>query len=117
MGPLPFTPALMLSATIGTQFYDSLFDDTFAGIHHLTFFDWALLLPYFAILLLLSCYGLHRFEMIRGYLKHARHMQRVPLRSWDALPRVTIQLPLYNERLVVERLLESTLQIDYPREL
>ena len=30
---------------------------------------------------------------------------------------VTVQLPLYNERFVVERLLESAVQLDYPREL
>src|SRR5437764_4461281 len=62
-----FIPALMLASSATSQFYNSLFDDTFSGIHHLTFFDWSILIPYFAILALLSCYGLHRFEMIRGY--------------------------------------------------
>lgn len=32
-------------------------------------------------------------------------------------PRVTIQLPIYNERYVVERLIESVCRIDYPKEL
>src|SRR5581483_1082699 len=102
MDPLPFTPALVLAASPATQLYNSLFDDTFAGIHHLTFFDWAMLVPYFAILLLLSCYGLHRFEMIRGYLRHRKNMTSEPGQRWQALPRVTVQLPLYNERNVVE---------------
>ena len=33
------------------------------------------------------------------------------------LPRVTIQLPIFNERFVVERLLEETSKMDYPRHL
>ena len=36
---------------------------------------------------------------------------------FDSLPRVTIQLPIYNERYVVERLLEAVTHIDYPRDL
>src|SRR4029077_9371154 len=32
-------------------------------------------------------------------------------------PRVTVQLPIYNERYVIERLIESVAQFDYPREL
>ena len=36
---------------------------------------------------------------------------------FEQLPRVTIQLPIYNERFVVERLLEEAMKIDYPREL
>ncbi|MBV9300642.1 MAG: glycosyltransferase, partial [Acidobacteriaceae bacterium] len=37
--------------------------------------------------------------------------------KFDQLPRVTIQLPLYNERFVVDRLLEEVAKIEYPREL
>ncbi|HZU23964.1 MAG TPA: glycosyl transferase family 2, partial [Bryobacteraceae bacterium] len=117
MGLAPFTPALMLAGSVTSQFYNSLFDDTFAGIHHLTFFDWAVLIPYFGILAVLSCYGMHRFEMIRGYLKHRREARTAAERKWEVLPRVTVQLPLYNERMVVERLIDETLKIDYPREL
>jgi cellulose synthase/poly-beta-1,6-N-acetylglucosamine synthase-like glycosyltransferase len=41
----------------------------------------------------------------------------VPLREWDRLPFVTIQLPVYNERFVIRRLIASVSQIEYPREL
>ena len=93
----------------------SLFDDTFNGVHHLELFDWALLIPYFAILIVLSFYGCHRLEMIRKYMKHRRDMAH-RLTPWRCqLPRVTIQLPLYNERYVVERLLEEACQMEYPR--
>jgi len=84
-----------------------LFDDTFAGIHQLYWFDWAILIPYFGILALLSVYGLHRFETIRTYFKHRKNaVGGDPLVRFEQLPRVTIQLPLYNERYVLERLID-----------
>lgn len=36
--------------------------------------------------------------------------------SEEQLPKVTIQLPIYNEMYVVERLIECICEIDYPRE-
>jgi len=48
----------------------SLFDDTFAGIHQMAWFDWAMLIPYFTILVILSVYGIHRYDIIRTYFKH-----------------------------------------------
>jgi cellulose synthase/poly-beta-1,6-N-acetylglucosamine synthase-like glycosyltransferase len=95
----------------------ALFDDTFAGIHHLDFFDWSLLIPYFAVLTVLSFYGCHRFEMIRKYFKHRDTHSPEPAEQWPELPRVTVQLPIYNERYVVERLLEEVSKLDYPLEL
>ena len=40
-----------------------------------------------------------------------------PLAKLEKLPRVTVQLPIFNELYVVERLLESVSKLDYPREL
>jgi cellulose synthase/poly-beta-1,6-N-acetylglucosamine synthase-like glycosyltransferase len=54
--------------------------------------------------------------MIRGYLKYRKKLSEGPTSRWEDLPRVTIQLPLYNERYVVERLIEETLHMDYPKE-
>src|SRR4051812_13874761 len=99
------------------QVMNAMFDDTFKGIHHLEFFDWAILVPYFSVLIVLSFYGLHRYEMIRGYLKHKKKMASASPVRFDELPKVTIQLPLYNEKYVVERLIEETLKMDYPRHL
>ena len=95
----------------------SLSDKTFSGIHTLAWFDWAILIPYFSVLIVLSFYGLHRYEMIRGYLKHKKKMAAISPVRFEELPRVTIQLPLYNEQYVVERLIEETLKIEYPRHL
>src|ERR1700675_990614 len=108
-------PAILLASTTN-RLVQTFFDDTFAGVHRLDFFDWSLLVPYFLLLIILSCYGCHRYEMIRRYLKH-RNMPAQPPGKLETLPRVTIQLPLYNERYVVERLLEEVVKMDYPKHL
>jgi cellulose synthase/poly-beta-1,6-N-acetylglucosamine synthase-like glycosyltransferase len=99
------------------QAVSSLSDKTFADIHQLAWFDWAILVPYFSVLIILSFYGLHRYEMIRGYLKHKKRMAAESPVRFTELPKVTIQLPLYNEKYVVERLIEETLKMDYPKHL
>jgi len=95
----------------------ALFDQTFSGIYHLSPFDWALLIPYFAILIVLSVYGMHRYETMRRYRKFRKNLPRTPPGRFERLPKVTIQLPLYNERFVVARLLEEVSKVEYPREL
>jgi cellulose synthase/poly-beta-1,6-N-acetylglucosamine synthase-like glycosyltransferase len=109
--------ALLASRSAADRLVRGLFDDTFAGIHHLAWFDWAMLLPYFGVLIVLSVYGVHRYEVIRTYFKHRRNATGAPPRRFDRLPPVTIQLPLYNERYVVERLIEEAVKIEYPKEL
>jgi cellulose synthase/poly-beta-1,6-N-acetylglucosamine synthase-like glycosyltransferase len=116
----PSLPAFLLANGIplaASRLLDSLFDNTFVGIHHLEFFDWAILIPYFGVLTVLSFYGLHRYAMIRGYWKHRKELPERAPQQFDELPRVTVQLPIYNERYVIERLIEETCKIDYPRRL
>jgi len=95
----------------------ALNDDTFEGIHQLSWFDWSLIIPYFIIMTLLAIYGAHRYEVIRNYFKHRKKLPAAPPRRFEPLPRVTVQLPLYNERYVVERLIEAVTRLEYPREL
>src|SRR5688572_12397606 len=73
----------------------------------------ALIALYFIVLLLLCGYGLHRARLAWLCL---RCQPRDAVREVDtaALPLVTIQLPLYNEATVVQRLLESVSRMDYP---
>src|SRR6266498_311749 len=99
--------AFLAAASPATRFVRSLFDDTFAGIHQLAWFDWAMLIPYFSILVVLSIYGLHRYDIIHTYFKYRKRATGQPPRRFDELPPVTVQLPLYNERYVVERLIEE----------
>jgi len=110
-------PALLVASSTLRNISRGMFDDTFAGIHKLAWFDWALLVPYFGILAILSVYGLHRFETIHTYFKHRRRATGQPPLRFKSLPRVTIQLPLYNERYVLERLIDETVKVEYPREL
>ncbi len=98
------------------QFRRALADETFAGIHQLSWFDWALLIPYFTLLFILAVYGVHRYEIIRTYYRHRRKLPREAAARFEQLPRVTVQLPLYNERFVVERVIEEATKIDYPRD-
>jgi cellulose synthase/poly-beta-1,6-N-acetylglucosamine synthase-like glycosyltransferase len=116
------TPALLFFATpngpsFADQFIGSMFDDTFQGLHHLAPFDYAILLPYFAVLMVLSFYGLHRYKVIYEYFKHKKKFGSVVPARFEVPPRVTIQLPIFNERFVVERLLEETTKMDYPHHL
>ena len=72
------------------------------------------LTAYFAVLLLLAVYGVHRLVIVALYHRTRRRApaERRSLQRW---PRVTVQLPIYNEMYVAERLLEAAAAIDYPR--
>ena len=74
-----------------------------------------LLVVYFAVLVMLSFYGLHRYKMAWLYYKHKDDVP-VPLRNYaeDELPVVTVQLPCFNERYVIERLIDVVAALDWP---
>src|SRR6516165_1462912 len=95
----------------------NIMNNPFSCIHELNWFDWAMLIPYFTVLFILSIYGIHRYDVIHTYFKHRKKAQTEPPRRFEDLPPVTIQLPLYNERYVVERLIDEAVKIEYPREL
>ncbi|MGH9359404.1 MAG: glycosyltransferase [Terriglobia bacterium] len=88
----------------------------FQGLYQPNAFDLSILIPYFGSLIILSVYGVHRYTLIYLYLKN-RHKSVKPRGDLEKLPRVTVQLPIYNERYVVERLLEAISRLDYPRDL
>ena len=97
-------------------FYLIFHKDPFRGIYRANAFDLSILIPYFTILIILSIYGIHRYYLTYLYLKSKRKAPK-PQAQFEPLPRVTIQLPIFNERYVVERLLEAVTRIDYPRAL
>jgi len=70
---------------------------------------------YTAVLIGLAGYGSHRLTIIFLYLKHSRKRPE-PLKNFNELPLVTIQLPVFNEMHVVDRLLDSVSKIDYPQD-
>jgi cellulose synthase/poly-beta-1,6-N-acetylglucosamine synthase-like glycosyltransferase len=85
----------------------------------------ALCAAYFAVLLVLAMYGLHRSHLVLTVLRHRRALKAlkegVPalpagtVEGRDDLPHVTIQLPLYNEATVAGRLLDHVAAIEWPR--
>ncbi|HYF00999.1 MAG TPA: cellulose synthase family protein [Planctomycetota bacterium] len=70
---------------------------------------------YFVVLGLLCLYGFHRYLMVYLYYRHARRAAKIEKR-FEALPVVTVQLPLFNELYVTERLIDAACALDYPRE-
>src|SRR6476659_7312744 len=70
---------------------------------------------YLAVLIVLAVYGLHRTALISMYYRN-KHRRPRPAGRFSELPVVTVQLPLYNEMYVVERLLDAVASIRYPRD-
>jgi cellulose synthase/poly-beta-1,6-N-acetylglucosamine synthase-like glycosyltransferase len=68
---------------------------------------------YVAILLAVAFYGVHRYILVYLYMKYRNQIYQ-PKRNFDILPRVTVQLPMFNEDTVAERIIRATCQIDYP---
>src|ERR1700720_4206373 len=103
------------TALVG-QYWHKITDRTFTGIYHANFFDLAMMIPYFIVLFVLAVYGLHRYWLVYDYYAYAKNVPGPPpeATSW---PRVTVQLPIFNERYVIERLVEAISRFDYPREL
>ncbi len=70
---------------------------------------------YFSVLAVLSVYGSHRYRMAYLYYRH-KYALPTPKGTLSELPAVTIQLPIFNEMYVVERLIDSVCRIEYPAE-
>jgi cellulose synthase/poly-beta-1,6-N-acetylglucosamine synthase-like glycosyltransferase len=73
------------------------------------------LVSYFAILSVLSIYGAHRLWMLFLYYRYKKHPP-VPAGGPDFLPMVTVQLAVFNEINVVERLLDHVVKMDWPKD-
>ena len=78
MLPASIPLALLAAASFTDRLARSLNNRTFAGIHQLDWFDWSLLIPYFATLAILSVYGLHRYDIIRTYFKYRKNATKDP---------------------------------------
>src|SRR6202451_2546246 len=81
----------------------------------LSHLDELLVLLYIAVLTLVAVYGVHRYVLVYLYLKY-KHDGYLPMSRFDVLPKITVQLPMYNEDTVAERIIRSSCEIDYPRD-
>src|SRR5580700_3294867 len=105
--------ALAASKGIGSYLRQHFLDRTFQGLYRANSFDIALLIPYFVVLILLASYGVHRYILVYLYYKNRT---TEPAALFEDLPRVTVQLPMFNEQYVADRLIDSICKLKYPRE-
>ena len=75
-----------------------------------------ILVLYFFVLSILAIYGWHRYYLVYLYMKNKDKVPPPPAPLAE-LPRVTVQLPIFNEMYVADRLIGAVCELDYPREL
>jgi cellulose synthase/poly-beta-1,6-N-acetylglucosamine synthase-like glycosyltransferase len=86
-------------------------------LYQLDTFDWAVLILYFTILAVLAVYGAYRVKQVIDFWRYRKFVpQPLGTFSEEDLPHITVQLPLFNEMYVTQRLVKAITEIDYPRE-
>lgn len=75
--------------------------------------DTVLFVLYLIALLALGLFGLHKYFLLYTFRKY-KNRNPAPPPEPEEWPQVTVQLPIYNERYVVKRLLKAAVNIDYP---
>src|SRR6202171_2403259 len=114
--PIGLISTILAAQNSLSHYWHKITDRTFVGIYHANAFDLAMMIPYFLVLFILAIYGLHRYWLVYEYYAYSKNIPgpQPPVVNW---PRVTVQLPIFNERYVIERLVEAVSRFDYPREL
>ena len=110
-----FAALLWVAQNPLSKYWQRVTDRTFQGVYQVNAFDLAVMIPYFLVLIVLAAYGLHRYWLVYTYFKYRQNVPPPPP-ELGSEPKVTIQLPIYNERYVIERLVEAISRFDYPRE-
>jgi cellulose synthase/poly-beta-1,6-N-acetylglucosamine synthase-like glycosyltransferase len=84
-------------------------------LYQLDGFDYTILIAYFAILTVLAIYGGYRIKQVIDFWRYRKFVPEPKGAFSEAeLPLITVQLPLFNEMYVVERLVKAIAEIDYP---
>src|SRR6187399_2789960 len=78
-----------------------------------TLLQYSLTTLYIAILCAVAVYGLHRYILVYLYVKHRNDIYQ-PKTTFTELPKITVQLPMFNEDTVAERIIKHSCLIDYP---
>jgi len=115
--PTPLGPG---PDAVFAKYFQDLVNKTWGNIsplYKLDTFDWIILLTYFSILFLLAVYGAYRIKQVIDFWRYRKFVP-TPAGKFteEDLPRITVQLPLFNELYVVDRLLKAVTAIEYPRE-
>jgi cellulose synthase/poly-beta-1,6-N-acetylglucosamine synthase-like glycosyltransferase len=99
-------------------YFQDLVNKTWGNIsplYQLDAFDWTILIVYFSILAVLAVYGGYRVKQVIDFWRYRKFVPQPKARFLpEELPVITVQLPLFNEMYVVERLVKSITEIDYP---
>lgn len=103
-----------LSHYLRTHYSNDPVNNPFRYLYRWNLFDTTLLIPYFVVMIVLAFYGLHRYQLVYLYYKHRKNAAREPRQHFSELPQVTIQLPIFNEQYVIDRLIEACCRLDYP---
>lgn len=82
-------------------------------LYQMSTFDELVVIAYFVILAILSFYGLHRYLMVFLFHKYRKQIIE-PESTFEELPRVTVQIPAYNEMYVIERIIDAVCSFEYP---
>jgi cellulose synthase/poly-beta-1,6-N-acetylglucosamine synthase-like glycosyltransferase len=86
-------------------------------LYQLDTFDWVVLILYFTILTVLAIYGAYRVKQVIDFWRYRKFVPQPKGKfSEEDLPFITVQLPLFNEMYVTQRLVKAITEIDYPRE-
>ena len=101
---------------MGPYIRQHFLDTTFRGLYHANAFDLALLIPYFIVLILLAVTAFTATFWSISITSIKKNRTTEPAQHFADLPRITVQLPIFNEQYVIERLLESICKLEYPRE-
>ena len=91
-------------------------NQVFGHLYSWNWFDASLLIPYFLLMIILAFYGLHRYQLVWLYYRHKKNATHGPPHQFAELPFITVQLPIFNEQFVIDRLIEACCNLDYPRD-
>src|ERR1044072_5791301 len=115
--PTPIGPS---PQALFERYFHDLVNKTWGNIsplYKLDSFDWFILILYFAILTTLAIYGSYRIKQVIDFWRYRKFVPQPGGKfAEEDLPRITVQLPLFNELYVVDRLLKAVTAIDYPRQ-
>ncbi|WP_298782257.1 cellulose synthase family protein [uncultured Polaribacter sp.] len=81
--------------------------------------EYIIIAVYTICLLLIFMYAIAQLNLLLNYLKHLNKEDNSPKFDFsnpEEIPFVTIQLPVFNELYVMERLLKNIEKLEYPRE-
>src|SRR5580704_2796028 len=97
-----------------THYANDPVNNPFRYLYQWNAFDTTLLIPYFVVMILLAFYGMHRYQLVYLYYKHRDRALSEPPSRFTELPRITVQLPIFNEQYVIDRLIDACCRLDYP---